>query len=338
MIRFEHEYYFYLLLILPVLVLVHWSYKKWRSKTVNQLSPAVQEGILGKYSYPKLATKSWLSIIGIASLIFGLANLQFGSKVIEAKREGIDLMIALDVSNSMLTKDTEPNRMERSKLIINRIIDQLKGDRIGLVVFAGDAFVQLPITSDYSAARLFLKTVNTDMFVNQGTAIAKAVDLCVESFGESQKNNQAILLITDGENHEEGAIEAVEQASAKNIPVYCIGMGTTNGGPIPINAKGDFRKDKEGNSVISALNVEMLQEIAAKGKGQFFLSQDATSGINQLFEELSTLEKASFESELYEDYEDRHQWFIGLALVLFIIEILINVFNKKDKKKWLLFG
>ena len=282
----------------------------------------------------KLRFKFILFAIAISSLILGIANPQIGSKMEEVKREGVDLMIAIDLSNSMLAEDLQPNRLMRAKQSISKLIDRLDGDRIGLIVFAGDAYVQLPITTDYSAAKLFLSTINTSIVPTQGTAIGKAIELSIKSFDLNNDQNKAIIVITDGENHEDNAIEKAKEAQELGIFVHTIGMGSAEGGPIPIkNRYGtitSYQKDREGNTIITSLNEEMLKEIAQSGGGSYIRANSTQSGLNALFKEINKMEKKEIGSKVFTDYKDRFQWFIGLAVILLIIETLI----KGRKNKW----
>jgi Ca-activated chloride channel family protein len=245
----------------------------------------------------------------------------------EVKREGVDLMIALDLSNSMLAEDIKPNRLERARQAISRLIDKLDGDRIGLVVFAGDAYVQLPITTDYSAAKLFLSTVNTDIIPSQGTAIGKAISLSMRCFDMENGQNKAIIIITDGENHEDDAMEQTKLASEKGVFVHTLGMGLSKGGPIPVyNKYGNntgYRKDKEGNTIISKLNEQMLQDIASAGKGTYVRANNTQAGLSALFAEINKMEKKEIGSMIFTDYKDRFQLFLSIALFLLIFDLVL---------------
>jgi Ca-activated chloride channel family protein len=282
----------------------------------------------------KLKTKFILFSIALTALIIGIANPQIGSKMEEVKREGVDLMIAIDLSNSMLAEDLQPNRLMRAKQSISKLIDRLQGDRIGLIVFAGEAYVQLPITTDYSAAKLFLSTINTSIVPTQGTAIGKAIELSIKSFDLENDQNKAIIVITDGENHEDDAIEKAKEAEDLGIFVHAIGMGSEDGGPIPIKSRNGritgYQKDKEGNTVITTLNEDMLKQIAQAGGGSYIRANSTQSGLNALFKEINKMEKKEIGSKVFTDYKDRFQWFIGLAIILLLIETLI----KGRKNKW----
>jgi len=266
-------------------------------------------------------------------LIIGLSNPQVGTKMEEVKREGVDLIIAIDLSNSMMAEDIKPNRLERAKQAISRLIDKLEGDRIGLIVFAGEAYVQLPITTDYSAAKLFLSTVSTDIVPTQGTEIAKAIDLSVQSFDMENAQNKAIIIITDGENHDEKAIESAEKANKLGVFVHTLGMGLSKGGPIPIYNKyghsAGYRKDRDGNTIVSKLNESLLQQIASSGKGTYVRANNSKAGLSTLFAEINKMEKKEIGTMVFTEYKDRFQLFIGLVLFLLFIDLIL--LNRKNK-------
>ena len=335
MLRYENSEWLFLLVLIPIIILVFIFSVRWRKKAIGvfgQLKLVYK--LMPMVSELKLRTKFILFTIAITSLIIGIANPQIGSKMEEVKREGVDLMIAIDLSNSMLAEDLQPNRLMRAKQSISKLIDRLDGDRIGLIVFAGDAFVQLPITTDYSAAKLFLSTINTSIVPTQGTAIGKAIELSIKSFDLKNDQNKAIIIITDGENHEDDAIKKADEAEELGIFVHTIGMGSSEGGPIPIkNRNGSltsYQKDKEGNTIITVLNEEMLKQIAQAGGGSYIRANSTQSGLNALFKEINKMEKKEIGSKVFTDYKDRFQWFIGIAIILLIIEIMMKV----RKNKW----
>jgi Ca-activated chloride channel homolog len=335
MLRYENSEWLFLLVLIPIIIIVFIFSIRWRKKAIGvfgQLKLVYK--LMPMASELKLRTKFILFSIAITALIIGIANPQIGSKMEEVKREGVDLMIAIDLSNSMLAEDLQPNRLMRAKQSISKLIDRLDGDRIGLIVFAGDAFVQLPITTDYSAAKLFLSTINTSIVPTQGTAIGKAIGLSIKSFDLKNDQSKAIIVITDGENHEDDAIKKAEEAEELGIFVHTIGMGSAEGGPIPIkNRYGSvtsYQKDKEGNTIITVLNEEMLKQIAQAGGGSYIRANSTQSGLNALFKEINKMEKKEIGSKVFTDYKDRFQWFIGLTIILLIIEIMI----KGRKNKW----
>ena len=306
---------------------------KWEKKALKNLvdSHLTQQLIpLRSYSRNKLKIVLWS--LAFASLIVGLSNPQIGSKMQEVKREGIDIIVALDLSNSMLAEDLSPNRLERSKRAIHQFIDNLKSDRLGLIVFGGQAYVQLPITTDYAAAKLFLSTVNTGIIPTQGTAIGAAIDLAIESFDMESTTNKSIIVISDGENHEDDAMEAANSAAELEVVVHTIGVGSPQGAPIPIyrgKQQNGYRKDKEGNTIMTKLNEVMLQEIAMNGKGVYVHASNAQGGLDQILDEINKMEKVEFGSKIYTDYEDRFQYFIGFSILFLFIEQIIS--SRKSK-------
>ena len=341
MFRFAHINYLYALAIIPVLVILFGITRRNRRKalerfgqkeTINLLMPNVSK------SRPVFKFIIWLFVI--SSVIIAIARPQFGSKLKTVKREGVELIIGLDVSNSMMAEDIQPNRLERAKRAISRLVDNLNDDKIGLIVFAGDAYTQLPITTDYPSAKLFLNAVNTEIVPRQGTAIGAAIDLATSSFSPQFEGNKAIIIITDGENHEDDAIIAAKAAAEKGIIVHTIGMGLPQGGPIPIyqNGQKDYRKDKEGNVVVTKLNEEMLQQIAAAGTGIYVRANNAQVGLNTLFNEIDKMEEAEMESLVYSDYEDQFQWFIGFAILMLLLDFLVLERKNKYLKNVKLFG
>jgi Ca-activated chloride channel family protein len=341
MFRFAHTDYLYALLIVPVLVILFWIARRARRKalerfgrkeTISLLMPNVSR------SRPVIKFIIWL--LAISAIIVAVARPQFGSKLKTEKREGVELVIGLDVSNSMMAEDIQPNRLERSKRAISRLVDNLSDDKIGLIVFAGDAYTQLPITTDYPSAKLFLNAVSTEIVPQQGTAIGRAIELASASFSPQFAGSKAIIIITDGENHEDDAIGAAKSASENGIIVHTVGMGLPQGGPIPIyrNGQKDYRKDKDGNVVVTKLNEEMLQKIAAAGNGIYVRANNAQVGLNTLFNEIEKMEQAEIESLVYSDYEDQFQWFIGLAIFMLLFDFLILERKNKYLKNVKLFG
>lgn len=335
MLRYENIEWLYALGLLPVLVIGFLLAMRWQKSALNLFGDhRLVQKLMPMASVNKLKIKFVLYLVAIAALITGLANPQIGAKMEEVKREGVDLIVAIDLSNSMLSEDLQPSRLHRAKQSISRLIDRLEGDRIGLIVFAGDAYVQLPITTDYSAAKLFLSTISTNIVPTQGTAIGKALALSLESFDMEAPQNKAIIVITDGENHEDDAIKMAKEAQSKGVFVYTIGMGTIEGGPIPIKSRSDrikgYRKDKQGKQIITKLNEVMLQNIAQAGNGSYIRANSTETGLNALFEEINKMEKEEISSKVFTDYKDRFQLFIGLALFILILDLFIL----ERKNKW----
>lgn len=328
MFKFEHTFFFYVFAVLPIMVLLVVFYFVSRKKKLKRLGEVyLISNLLPYASKRKRIIKTILFLLGFSSLILALCNLQTGSKLTEVKREGADIIVCLDVSNSMLAQDLSPDRLTRAKYALEKMIDALEGDRLGLVIFAGEAYVQLPITTDYSAAKLFLEAIGPGMVPVQGTNLSEAIIKASESFSNDEGKNRAIILITDGENHESEAIQAAEEAYKKGIMINTIGIGSVNGVPIPLISNGvvkGYRKDKEGQTVITKLNVDLLKTIASKADGVFVQASQADMGLGAVLDKINELDKAQIESKMYTDYEDQFQWFLGLALILFLIEFLIS--------------
>ncbi len=328
MFRFENDIFFYAFAALPLMLVIFIWYLYSVKKRLKKLGEyELVKSLVPDISNSKKITKFILLMLAFSSLILAVCNLQTGSKTQEVKREGADIIVCLDVSNSMLAQDLSPNRLERAKFALEKMIDKLQGDRLGIIVFAGEAYVQLPITTDYSAAKLFLGSINTQMVPTQGTNIGAAIRKALEGFSKDLEKNKTIVVITDGENHEPEAIEAAEEAAKAGILVNCIGVGSETGVPIPILNNGvvnGYRKDKDGNTVVTKLNKEVLQEIAGKTDGIFVQATNADIGLNAILDKLSQLDKKQIDTKMYTDYEDQFQWFLGLALLLFIIEFFIS--------------
>lgn len=342
MYQFENIFFFYALGLLPVFILMYWLLNRWRKKTFATYGDLlIIEHLIPDVSKSKRNWKFFAFTLAFGLVIIGIVNPQVGTKLEEVKRKGADLMICLDVSNSMKAEDLQPNRIEKAKQEISKLINKLEGDRIGIIVFAGEAYVQLPITTDYAAAKLFLESISTDLIPTQGTAIGTAINLALESFGKDEGKNKAIVIITDGENHEDDAISAAEASAEKGIAIHTIGMGSPDGAPIPIyknNVREGFKKDKEGNSVITKLNEQSLLEIAAAGNGIYVRASNSDAGLYKVVNEINKLEKKSFESKIYSDYEDRFQWFIAPALLFLLIEFLLTERRSKIYKRLNLFN
>ena len=333
-----------------VLILFLVLTSSWKRRALASFGdPKLMSPLMPDVSRGRPVLKFILLLFAFWSLVIAIANPRIGSKIEEVKREGVDLIIALDLSKSMLAEDIKPNRLERSKQAISKLIDKLKGDRFGLIVFGGEAFVQLPITTDYSHAKLMLSTVRTELMPTGGTAIGSAIDLAVESFGdvemenmnEAVRSNKAIIIITDGENHEDDAVEAAELAAEKGIIVHTIGMGLVKGGPIPIYKRGKqvgYKKDAAGSTVITRLNETMLQQIAAAGDGVYIRANNLETGLSVLFTELNKMDKVKLGSKVFTDYEDRFQYFLALAIFFLILEFFLAEKKNKYLRKIKLFG
>ena len=328
MLRYDNIDFLYFLALIPLIAIGLYFYNRWQKKSIEKFGDEnLVIELMQNHSKARKNIKNTLFIFSIAFLIIGISNPQIGTKMEEVKREGVDLMIAIDLSHSMMAQDIKPNRLERAKQAISRLIDKLEGDRIGLVVFAGEAYVQLPITTDYSAAKLFLSTVNTSIIPTQGTKIGNAIDLCVKSFDQENNQNKAIIIITDGENHDDEAISSAKIAQEQNIYIHTLGMGLTKGGPIPFYNKygstSEFRKDREGNIIITKLNETILKEIAQAGMGTYIRANNSKSGLSVLFDEINKMEKKEIGTMIFTNYKDRFQIFISISLVLLILNLII---------------
>jgi Ca-activated chloride channel family protein len=302
-------------------------------------NPKLLADLMPDVSMIRPTVKFYLLLLALTIMIFVLAQPQFGTKLETVKRKGIELMIALDVSNSMNAADIEPNRLERAKQAVAQLVDKLSNDKIGFIVFAGQAYTQLPITTDYPSAKMFLNAVNTDIVPTQGTAIGAAINLATNSFSQEEGINRAIIIITDGENHEDNANEAAKEAFAQGIRVYTVGMGLPQGAPIPLKSgsQSEFMKDKDGNVVITKLNENMLKEIAMAGNGAFIPANNIRNGINTLIKELSELEKKEIETKIYTDYDDQFQYLALIVLILVLAEFIILERKNKYLKQLRLF-
>ena len=342
MIRFAHTEIFYALLLVFYLLFLYWQYNRWRKRALQRWGDrkTVDRNVLMR-SDSKPLMKFILLTLAYISLVIALVDPRIGSKLEKVKREGIDVYIALDVSNSMLAEDIKPNRLERAKMAIGNLIDKLNGDRIGLIVFAGNAYKQLPLTTDYGAAKLFLSAIDNRIVPAQGTAIGEAINLAASSF-DNDKHNRAIIVITDGENHEDDAVGAAKAAAAKGIKVFTIGMGLPEGAPIPIKDKyghrSGFKKDKKGTTVITKLNEDMLRQIAAAGNGSYARANNVSVGLSKIYNDINKIQKKEIETKQFTDYEDRFQIYIALALFFLILEVLISDRKSKWAAKMDIFG
>ncbi len=340
MFRFANPEYLWGLLIIPLLILFFIFSRIARKRALRKfMGEKVMPYLMPYTSGVRPIIKFIILLLALAFIITGIARPQFGSKLKKVKRKGVELIIALDVSNSMLAEDIQPNRLERAKRAISRLVDRLKDDKIGLIVFAGDAYTQLPITTDYNSAKLFLASVNTEIVPKQGTAIGAAIDLGIRSFAPGDKANKAIIIITDGENHEDDAVAMAAEAAKQGIIVHTIGMGLPQGSPIPIyrNGQKDYRKDKNGKPVVTKLNEAMLEQISAAGNGIYVRANNSQVGLNALFDEINKMDKTELKALTYSEYDDQFQYFIAIGLVLLLINFLILERKNRHLKNFNLF-
>lgn len=335
MYRLDNIEYLYGLAVIPLLILLFALNRAWRKKALKKFGELeILSVLMPDVSAAKPVQKFIFFLVAIFFLIVGLVNPQVGSKLEEIKREGSDIVICLDVSNSMKAEDFRPNRLEKAKLAIEKLIDKLNNDRLGIIVFAGEAYVQLPITTDYAAAKLFLENIDNDVVPTQGTVISSAIELAEKSFGTQEGKNKAIIVISDGESHDDDAITAARAASEKGTVIHCIGIGSPEGVPIPVyknKVQMGFRKDREGNTVVTKLNETALEEVSAAGGGVYIRASQGEIGLLALQERINKMEKKTFDSKMYTDYEDRFQIFIGIAFVLLVLE---SVLTTRTSKWW----
>ncbi len=330
MILFGDYKFLYLLLAVPFILLGYGLLQWLRRRRVRRLGdPAMVEALMPSRS----AVKGWVRVVlfCIAFGLFeiGLARPRTGAKLSERKSRGAEIIVALDVSNSMLAKDYSPNRLERAKLSISRLTDKLQDDRIGLVIFAGTSFVQLPVTTDYVSAKMFLGSIDTGSVPVQGTAIGDAIRLCIKSFSAQSEKSRVIIVISDGENHEDDAVEAAKLAAESGIKVYTIGVGSPEGQPIP--TEGGLMKDKDGNIVVTRLNEDILKDVARAGGGAYIHAGTEEFGLNPIVQDIRKMEDEEFGSVVFEDFNELYMYFFGAALLFFVIEILIG--ERKPRRK-----
>ena len=325
MFRFANPDFLYLFFLLPVLVAVYLYYNHRRRQNIRKYGdPALLKELMPTISKYRPDVKFWLTFAALALTIFMLARPQFGSKMETVKRSGVEAVIALDISNSMLAEDVTPSRLEKAKKLISRLVDTFNNDKVGMIVFAGEAFTQLPITSDYISAKMFLESINPSLITTQGTDIGAAIRLAMKSFTPNDGVGRAIVVITDGENHEGGALEAAKEAAEKNMQVFILGIGSPDGSPIPVErGRNDFRKDKDGNVIVTRLNEQMCQEIAKAGNGVYIRVDNSNSAEKILNEEISKLAKTDVESQVFTDFDEQFQALAWLVLILLVVEMLI---------------
>lgn len=321
------------LLLIPLVLLIPVGYAVQRRLRRNRLRRFGDEELVRQLMPSYSGTKGWVRTILTAVALFfflvGLARPQIGAKLSEHEARGAEIMICLDVSNSMLAEDYSPNRLERAKLAISRIVDRLQDDRIGLIVFAGSSFVQLPITTDYVSAKMFLNTIDTQSVPIQGTAMGDAIFTALRSFSAQSEKSRAMILITDGENHEDDAVDAARQAAEMGVKVYTIGVGSAQGQPIPMD--GDLLKDREGNIVVTRLDESTLQQVAQAGGGAYVHAGNEEFGLNPIIDDIRKMEDEEFSSVVFEEFDEQYMYFFAIAFALLVLEMLIG--DRKWKKQ-----
>lgn len=331
MFRFAHPEYLFLLLIVPLLVGL-FIYTRIQKKRKLQLfgDPALLASLMPNVSFLRPRFKFYMQLTAVILMIVVMAQPQFGTKEEKQEKKGIEVMIALDVSNSMMAQDIQPARLDKAKMVLSKLVDGMTNDKVGLVVFAGDAYIQLPITADYVSAKMFMSSISPALVPRQGTAIGSAIDLCIKSFGEKSDVSRAIIVITDGENHEDDAVGAAKLAAENGIVVNVVGMGKPEGAPIPVDGTMSFRKDKEGNVVVSKLNEDMCRSIATAGGGTYVRADNQNSAYRVVSKELDNLAKSKLETRVFSDYNEQFQSFALLALILLFFDSFI--FDRRNKR------
>ena len=325
MFRFANIEMLWLLITIPAFVLAYILYTKRKQRQLTDFGdPELIQQLMPDASKSRTIWKFALSMAALVLLIVAAARPQYGQKEKTIKRQGIEVMVALDISNSMLAEDVAPNRLDRAKQMLSKMIDNMVDDKVGLVIFAGDAFTQVPITCDYVSAKMFLNTISPNLIPTQGTAIGAALQTAVASFGTSESEiGRAIVLITDGENHEDDAIEVAKKAKEMGIQVFVIGIGKPEGAPIPKPGTNDYFKDRAGQVVVSRLNEEMCQQIASSGNGIYVRCDNTNTAMRALQQELDRIATSEFETTVFEDYNEQYQSFLLIALLLLLIEFFI---------------
>ncbi|MGB4414989.1 MAG: VWA domain-containing protein [Paludibacter sp.] len=339
MFRFAHPEYLSLLLLIPVLIGVFVYTTIQKRRRIKQFgNPDLLAELMPNVSVVRPQVKFYIQLIAIILVIIVLAQPQFGTKMEKEKRQGIEVMIALDVSNSMMAQDIQPNRLEKAKQVLSKLVDDMTNDKVGLVVFAGDAYTQLPITVDYVSAKMFLSSISPKLVPRQGTAIGSAIDLCIKSFGEKSEAGRTIILITDGENHEDDAVGAAKLALNNGIVLNVIGMGKPDGAPIPVEGTMSFWKDKDGNVVVSKLNEEMCKNIAIAGGGSYVRADNTNAAYKIISKNLEKIAKSDIKTQVFSDYNEQFQSFALFALLLLVVDTF--VFDRKNKRlsRWKIFN
>ena len=335
MFRFAQPQYLYLLLIVPLMWAIYfYSVYRNRKNMAKYGNPQILQSLAPDVSKYKPGTKFFLQQLALIIMIFIIARPQMGAKIETVKKQGVEIIIALDVSNSMLARDIAPSRLDKAKQMLSKLIDQLDNDKVGLIVFAGDAYTQLPITSDFVSAKMFLSTISPDMVPTQGTAIGRAIAVAMNSFTPDQSADKAIIVITDAENHEDDAVQMAKEAAQKGIMVDVIGIGSEQGAPIPIGGNDtNLRKDNQGNVVITKLNAQLGRDIAKAGDGIYISADNTGSALRALTAEVKKMKKSDIESKVYSEYDEQFQGLAWIVLLLLLLDIFILDRKNKLMKK-----
>ena len=328
MINFADSQYLLLLLLIPFFIVIQFVVLRLRRNRIRRFGDeALVSQMMPSYSQTKVWVSLSLFVIGFFFFVIGLSRPQIGAALKERETKGAEIMIVLDVSNSMLAEDYSPNRLERAKLAISRLVDKLRDDRIGLIVFAGNSFVQLPVTTDYISAKMFLNSISTESVPIQGTAIGDAINTAIRSFSAQSEKSRAIIVITDGENHEDDPVAAAKQAAELGIRVFAIGVGSPEGKPIPLD--GELIKDKDGSIVVTRLDESVLKEVAAAGNGVYVRAGNSEFGLNPIIEQIDRLEDETYNSIVFEEWDEQFMYFLAIALVFFVVAKLIGTRRPK---------
>lgn len=331
--EFGNPHYLKLLYALPLVVLLFWASRYWRVQALKRYGdPSVVRGLMPGVSRSRPVLKFILFLLAMALVIVALARPRFGKSLKTVEKEGISLLVALDVSNSMLAEDIKPNRLERAKRAIAKLTDRFTSDKIGLIIFAGDAYMQVPVTTDYSALKMFLSSVSPQQITNQGTAIGSAIDLAMNSFPPNAEGARALVVLTDGENHQDNPVDKAREAAQEGIHVYTMGVGLSKAVPIPNPERpGTYFKDTNGQTAVTKLDEATLQKIALAGNGSYVRANNLRTGLNAIYDEMKNLERGKTEITEYDDYAEKFQYYAGIAVLLLVAEF----FLKSRKNRWL---
>lgn len=329
MINFAQAQFLLLLLLIPFFFIIQALVLRMRRNRIRKFGDEnLVKQLMPSYSLSKVWVRLTFFALGFMFFIIGLSRPQIGAKIKEHETKGAEIMIVLDVSNSMLAEDYSPNRLDRAKLAISRLVDKLREDRIGLIVFAGNSFVQLPITTDYVSAKMFLNSISTDSVPIQGTAIGEAINTAIRSFSAQSEKSRAIIIITDGENHEDDPVAAAKQAAEMGIRVFTIGVGSPEGKPIPMN--GELLKDRDGNIVVTRLDESVLRDVASEGNGAYVRAGNSEFGLNPIIDDIRKMEDEKYKSIVFEEFDEQFMYFLAIALFFFVLEMLIG--DRRSKR------
>jgi len=340
--KFENSIWLYALALIPVFLWIFRAGMQWqKNASMRFAEDSLLMRLMPDFSVRKKQVGFLLYLGAYFFIVIGLANPQIGAKLEKVTRQGIDIIIAIDVSKSMLAEDLQPNRLERARQLVSRMIDNMKDDRVGLIVFAGNAYLQMPLSADYAAAKLFLKTINTDIVPTQGTALSAAIDLAARSYPEESKKHKAMLIISDGEDHEADAASIAKKAAEDGLIIYTLGIGSVEGAKIPVivnGRKAGYKQDDNGELILSKLNEDILQQIAEVGKGDYFRITGAKDEASDVLTALGALEKRRFEDHIVAEYAHQFQYFLAIALILLLIEFFTSERKNTRWAGWNLFG